>query len=29
MHKITSHPLPHEFEIELYLNFGKWRNIKF
>jgi hypothetical protein len=29
MHKIMSHPPPHEFEIGLYLNFGKWWNHKF
>jgi hypothetical protein len=29
MHKIISYPLPYEFEIVLYLNFGKWWNAKF
>jgi hypothetical protein len=29
MHKIIFHPKLHEFEIELYLNFKKWWNIKF
>jgi hypothetical protein len=29
MHKIISHPPPHEFEIDLYLNFAKWWNVKF
>jgi hypothetical protein len=34
MHKIISHPAPHEFEphefeIGLYLNFEKWWNVKF
>jgi hypothetical protein len=29
MHKVISHLPPHEFEIDLYLNFGKWWNVKF
>jgi hypothetical protein len=29
MHKIISHPLPHEFEIGLYLNFGSGRMSNF
>jgi hypothetical protein len=29
MHKIISYPPPYEFEITLYLNFGKWWNAKF
>jgi hypothetical protein len=29
MHKIISNPPSHEFEISLYLNFGKWWNVKF
>jgi hypothetical protein len=29
MHKIISYPPPYEFEIDLYLNFGKWWNAKF
>jgi hypothetical protein len=28
MYKIISHPSPHEFDIDLYLNFGKWWNVK-
>jgi hypothetical protein len=29
MHKIISHPPIYEFEIDLYLNFVKWWNVKF
>jgi hypothetical protein len=29
MNKIISHAPPHEFEIGLYLNFGKLWNVKF
>jgi hypothetical protein len=29
MHKIISYTPPYEFEIDLYLNFGKWWNDKF
>jgi hypothetical protein len=29
IHKIIFHPPLHEFEIDLYLNFGKWWNAKF
>jgi hypothetical protein len=29
MQKIISYSPSHEFEIGLYLNFGKWWNVKF
>jgi hypothetical protein len=29
IYKIISYPSPYEFEIDLYLDFGKWWNAKF
>jgi hypothetical protein len=29
IHKINFHPPPYELEMDIYLNFGKWWNIKF